>query len=287
MIKMRDFIWRTRNIMRRMRGFDTLGKGRFAIMANAVKINLRDGMQVVGKLDYPDEDLRVDAGSYTLVNRTKACFKEPENVEWIREVMRPGDVFYDIGANIGAYSMIAWARSGKNCRVYAFEPGFSNFATLCTNIYLNKCADHIFAFPVSLTEKTGMFNFNYTAIQPGRARHFLETAEDTPHQAERYVYRHPVLSFRLDDFIKLFNIPWPNHMKIDVDGGEPGVLAGAKKTLSHPHLRSIFIEVGNRKEDRDGIFSTLEHYGFRMARKFPKELGTNCIFMKKGGVPNG
>lgn len=280
MKKVKEFLWRTRNVMRRVRGFDTIGSNRAVALWNAVKINIKDGIEVVGRLDYPRAHILVDASSYTLVNRTKACAKEPENVEWIHEVMKPGDVLYDIGANIGAYSLIAWAAAGKRCRVYSFEPGFSTYPVLCRNIYLNQCGDKVVAFPVTLTDKTDIFDFNYTALQPGRARHFLETHTGVSHQASHYVYKQPLLSFRLDDFIATFKIPYPNHMKIDVDGGEPGVLFGAAKTLSHPGLRSIFIEVGNEREDQQAIFSSLERAGFRLVRKFPKELGTNHIFMR-------
>ena len=56
------------------------------------------------------------------------------------------------------------------------------------------------------------------------------------------VYRQPVMTYRLDEVIQAFDLPRPNHLKIDVDGAELGVLQGAPATLRDPGLRSVMIE---------------------------------------------
>src|SRR5262245_25440744 len=74
-------------------------------------------------LDYPRSDIYLDVQSsdeYYL--RLRSCYKEPETVEWIEKFVRENDVFYDIGANVGAYSLIASRFANGKATVYAFEP---------------------------------------------------------------------------------------------------------------------------------------------------------------------
>jgi tRNA G46 methylase TrmB len=62
--------------------------------------------------------------------------KEPDTLDWIDANLRDGDIVFDIGANIGLYTLYA-AKRNPRCTVYAFEPAFQNFASLCRNIALN------------------------------------------------------------------------------------------------------------------------------------------------------
>jgi hypothetical protein len=53
------------------------------------------------------------------------------------------------------------------------------------------------------------------------------------------------MMFRLDDLVDRFGLPLPNHIKLDVDGGELAVLDGASRTLASPTLRSVLVEVSS------------------------------------------
>jgi len=63
--------------------------------------------------------------------------KEPETLEWIERFFRSEDVIYDIGANVGLYSLFAAKHLNSRCKVYAFEPEALNYAKLNINIYIN------------------------------------------------------------------------------------------------------------------------------------------------------
>lgn len=221
-----------------------------------------------GKLDYPRGDIYLRVTSMQELRRCAACAKEPWTVEWIEHWIQPGDVLFDIGANVGAYSLVAASHTVGQARVYAFEPAYHTYAALCDNIVRNGFADCITPLPVALSDATTLVRFDYRALRPGTARHRLvnspadanaETREFAP------AYSQPVLAYRLDDVIALHGLPRPNHLKLDVDGAEVAVLEGARETLAGPEVISLMIEVHVHQAER--VVALLESLGFRLDRK--------------------
>jgi FkbM family methyltransferase len=195
--------------------------------------------------------------------RVKACAKEPFTIDWIHSRVKSGDVLFDIGANVGAYSLVAAKKPGGGARVYAFEAGYANVATLCANIALNNLGMQVVPIPVALSAATTMNVFNLRDLDPGTARHGL--GEQMP-EGGLVAFRQPVMTFRLDDFIERFDLPAPNHIKLDVDGGELDVLDGASRILSCPALRSMLVEVAVNASS--AVARTIERHGLSLAEKF-------------------
>jgi FkbM family methyltransferase len=193
-------------------------------------------------LDYPGADLVVDARTKGARKRAKAAHKEPWTVAWI-ESLPAGDVLYDVGANVGAYALIAARRPQGALRVVAFEPGYANFATLCTNLVLNGAGEEVMPFPVTLGAETALGTFRYSDVSPGAALHAggIDVAIES-------VFTQPVLVHRLDDLVERFALPAPNHLKLDVDGAEVAVLHGAARTLAAPELRSVMVELSEGED---------------------------------------
>jgi len=90
--------------------------------------------------------------------------KEQGTMEWIDSDVRAGDVFMDIGANIGIYSIAAALRIGTTGIVYAFEPHKVNALSLLRNVQANRLQERIRVFSCALSESEGMFAFNYRAL---------------------------------------------------------------------------------------------------------------------------
>jgi len=170
-------------------------------------------------------------------------------------------VFYDIGANVGAYSLVASRFLGDKSRIYAFEPGFVTFPQLCKNIYLNGAGEAIVPLQVALSDQTSITTFHYQNLVTGGALHALGDPIDQYGKQFQSVLTLPTLAYRLDDFVRQFGLPMPNHIKIDVDGTEYQILKGAEVTLSHPELRSILLEFNEEHEDSDKIGQLLEEHG--------------------------
>jgi len=193
------------------------------------------------RLDFPGTDIWLRVTSEPERRwRARSCAKEPWTVRWIEEFVGAGDVVYDIGANVGTFSLIA--AQGRKASVVAFEPGYANFARLCENIQLNECGESIVPVPLPLGESTGLQSFAYRSLEPGQSRHALAEGPRVPGQSASSPYVQPVCTTTLDRAIADFQLPTPNHLKLDVDGSELHVLRGGSAVLRSTDLRSILIE---------------------------------------------
>lgn len=216
-------------------------------LPNRTKAGLKHTLNPRVKLDYSRYPIFLNADSELSIRRARACEKEPETVVWIENFLLPGDVLYDVGANVGAYSLVTSKYLGGQVAVYAIEPGFSTFDQLCRNIVLNKCQDSIHPLMLVLNDSTGLVGFAYHSLEAGDAEHALTEHTNESSSAGASVYNQQILGYRLDDLIKNFGLPCPTHIKLDVDGSELAVLRGAAETLKSGITKSILVEV--RKQD--------------------------------------
>jgi FkbM family methyltransferase len=143
---------------------------------------------------------------------------------------------WDVGANVGAYALVAAKASAA--KVVAVEPGYATFAVLCDNIGLNELEQSIIPLQLALTRTTGLMSLTYSDVAAGRALHRIEESD-----VDSSARSQPVLGYALDDLLERFRLPPPNHVKLDVDGAEAAVIAGARATLARPNLESVLVEV--------------------------------------------
>ncbi len=196
--------------------------------------------------------LRFDAGHAIPHHRAVTLLtKEPDTLAWIDDLFEPRDVFYDVGANVGVFSLYA-ART-KDAVVMAFEPAAENYRILNRNIALNGLSDRITALNIALHDKTTLSHLALSAPLPGKAGHTFDSGGLGITQA--------VLGFRLDDFVRQFDVPVPNHVKIDVDGNDLLVLDGMATLLSDHRLKSVAIEINPAWGD-DAVPPALAAAGF-------------------------
>jgi FkbM family methyltransferase len=182
-------------------------------------------------------------------------------LEWIRDSFHPDDVFYDIGANVGAYSLLAAAVHGPALTVVSFEPSATNYAQLCRNIALNPFARAIRPLPIALTSVPGIVNFHYSDMTAGAALHQIGG------DGREARFTQPVLASSLDEIVRVYGLASPNHIKVDVDGGEIGVFEGATKTLRNPSLRTMLIELHEVSPEFVAVDRMVREAGFELAAK--------------------
>ena len=218
-------------------------------------------------LDYEPVEIRLIATSDIERKwRVQTCRKEPWTVAWLEKYIRSGAVLYDIGANVGPFTLIA-AKRAPSVKVVAFEPSHANFSHLCHNVVLNRLADAVIPVPMPLWSRTGMMNLKYRSTEPGQSRHTMREAGPLRGAAgSRYVQ--PVFAYRLDDLVKQFNLPAPTVLKLDVDGGEVDVLTGAEETLKTPGLESLLVEY--EADLAEQVKALLSAAGFGLAKQFKR-----------------
>lgn len=221
-------------------------------------------------LDYEPREIRLQISARGELRRTNELRKEPWTVRWIESWVAPGHVLYDVGANVGAFSLLAALTGGDATRVYAFEPAFMNFSSLCRNVILNRCADRIVPLPIALGRETRMVSFEYADLSEGSALHNLGDAIDYRGEPFRSRFSQQVPAWSIDDLRAAFSLPAPNHMKIDVDGAELDVLLGAAKTLDDPRMISVLLELCPLRTPEDHASQLLRGRGFRLVERHDK-----------------
>lgn len=221
----------------------------------------------LGRLDYEPRDVFMRLDSPHAVRRTRSCEKEPWTVSWIERHVGPGDVLFDVGANVGPYALVA-ATAGEGRRVVALEPSAITFATLCANAVLNDVGDVLIALQIALGEETTLTTLALRDLASGSAFHVLGGGS-VRHPPFEPMWSQPVLSFRLDDLLAQFALPFPSHLKIDVDGHELAVLLGAPRTLDDPRVRTVLIEI--EESNADEVTETLTGHGFSLDARHQRE----------------
>ncbi len=201
--------------------------------------------------------------------------KEPETIEWI-DTFKKGDILFDIGANIGLYSIYA-AKRGMD--VIAFEPESQNFALLNKNIYLNKCQDKVMCLNVALSDNDA-FDYLYLFLfQSGGAINSLGSPLDEQGKTFSPVFKQGIVSYALDSFL-LRSKFFPAHIKIDVDGIELKVINGSEKTLKDSRLKSISIELNDELPEHMGIVKKIQSEGLMLQHKKHAEMFENSKYSK-------
>jgi FkbM family methyltransferase len=196
--------------------------------------------------------------------------KEPETLDWIKNFnSSEGEiVFWDIGANIGLYSIFA-ALKYENIKIIAFEPSTSNLRILSRNISKNNLSDKINICQLALTSSQNKFlNLNESNFLEGSALHSF--GEEFGHDGEKVKFEHKysILGSNMDFLIKNKIIQQPNYIKMDVDGIEHFILSGGEETLKSKNLKSISIELNeNFTEQYDKSFEILTNANFKFIEK--------------------
>lgn len=179
--------------------------------------------------------------------------KEPDTIEWLKS-MQPGEVLFDVGANIGIYSIFAAKRGVK---VYAFEPESQNFAILQKNIVLNKL-DNCKAFPICLSDCVKLDTLRLSGMLAGGSCHSFGDDVDFHGDKREFAIKQGSISLPLEQAAAYLEVP--QHIKIDVDGFEHLVLNGAGDVS---RFKSILCEMDSKREEHMEWKSHLEWAGFK------------------------
>ena len=187
--------------------------------------------------------------------------KEPDTIHWINDYVKEGEVFYDVGANIGVFSLYSALK--RDARVLAFEPMATNYDILNKNIYLNDLSERITAYNIACNDMTELSEIALSAYIAGYAGHQFVSAGEIP-DAQNSVFNQGVFGVSMDDLVYQFGLPAPRHVKIDVDGNEFRIVRGMSKLFLNGEIKSLAVELDleTRTSDVEAV-NTIEAHGFR------------------------
>lgn len=200
------------------------------------------------------------------VRARSLTYKEPGTYRWLDAELTLGDVFHDVGANIGAYTLPAAARVGPEGGVVAFEPHVANAASLLRNVSASGYEDRVTVISAALDSREGFFPFRYSDWEPGAAMSQLDASRDAFGNALEHVAVELKHATTVDALVAAGAIPAATHVKIDVDGNELRVLEGMRAMLeSRAGPRSLQVEVN--LEGRDDLLSFMAEVGYELAER--------------------
>lgn len=174
---------------------------------------------------------------------------EFEDMAFLLHLLRPGDLFVDVGANMGSYTVLA---SGAcDARTMAFEPVQTAFKRLQENVALNNLNNQVECIMAAVGDEEGTIR--------------ITTNQDTTNHVttQSEVDSSEVTLVKLDSQLSTC----PVLIKIDTEGYELPVLKGAVQTLKNTSLKALIVEMngsGERYNASDhAIMSLMEQHGFR------------------------
>lgn len=183
--------------------------------------------------------------------------KEADTVAWIRS-MAAGDTFFDVGANIGLYTMLAVK---QGLRVFAFEPESQNFAVLVRNLAMNSFSKvQAVAFPFCISDGERVDTLRLSSLIAGGSCHSFASDLNYKMEAKAWAYEQGTVGFSLDSLVFELGLPQPTHIKIDVDGFEDKVLKGAERVMAN--TQSLLVEMDSANEVHMDWKRELELRGF-------------------------
>jgi FkbM family methyltransferase len=199
-----------------------------------------------------------------LKHRPETLWQDEDLVKEYINSLSEGEVFYDLGACVGYFSMYA---SKKGLDVYSFEVESKNFLGLSENISANKLNTKIYNIGISdgkLNTMTLMVGQDHI----GGHHKTLVTDNFTNMDGIRQenYKKIDVKTYSLDSFISLNDLPLPENLKVDIDGSEYDFLIGSPNCLNN--AKSMMIEINTKSTKYEEMMEIIRNYGFNLNRSF-------------------
>jgi len=219
-------------------------------------------------------------------------------MNWIERDVHAGEVFLDIGANVGLYTIAAAHRVGPGGHVFALEPHKPSMLSLLENIAANDLGKTVSVIAIPVSDTKEVAQFNYTSLSPSvTGSQFGSTFKDGTNKSFTPSAQELCVSSSVDELVAIGAVRPFNHAKIDVDGIELRILVGMKGQLtgrSRPRTVQVELNVGQQ----DQIIDFMASCGYRLAERHftlsgqkqlakgidPSKITHNAIFAPEVGA---
>ncbi len=223
-----------------------------------------------GEIQFREVAMRFATTGSSSKKRLRTLFsKEPITLAWI-DTFDKGATLYDIGANVGMYTIYAARMRGAT--VHAFEPEALNYAEINKNIYLNDLHGQVLAYCLALSDVDKIDKLLLSDFGLGISYHDFEENSwtgDKEFAPDWKVGRdnrreQGCIGRRIDSLIA-DGLPAPDHIKIDVDGLEHRVIGGMLEALRDPALKTMLIEINFDNPKNLELIDTICALGWRFS----------------------
>lgn len=227
---------------------------------------------------FKNKKLLFKTGHGRLFWRAKSFHSEEKMmVKWL-ETFKRDDIYLDVGANIGIYSVPAATMCDH---VYACELDPLNIGTLKENIYLNRLTNKITIIPFPAISSNKIVKIHFRDLSLGDALQSINRKNRIKYIKTKKEHSSYHLGFSLDYIFEKFKLGMPTKVKIDVDGNEKEVFDGAKEIILN--AKEIYYEDSGLK-DSEMIINKIRKSNFEIINKeIPSKtnFGCNILFSKK------
>lgn len=200
---------------------------------------------------------------------------EPEETALVKRYLKPGMTFVDVGANVGYYTLLAASLVGKEGTVLAFEPSPYVFGKLAGAVERNNLSGQVNIMQAGLSDCAGELEL-YLPKKPGN-----HTPTMIPNDGGTPL---SVPVYRLDEWLRDQGIERVDMIKMDVEGFEPNVIAGAASYLEQGKVRSIVCEFNRHWLEANGssaaiLYELIVGQGYKSQPEKPElDTGLQSIF---------
>lgn len=206
-----------------------------------------------------ESKLLVYPGMTGATGNVYAGLHEFEDMAFVLHALRAEDLFIDVGANIGSYTVLAGSAVGSSC--IAVEPVPSTFNHLIENIDLNSLKAKVKSLNIGFGKENDMLRFSIGEDSKNHVMSSIETCEN-------------YIDVEVKCLDNTLSDKYPTIVKIDVEGWETNVIRGAEKLLSRQKPLAILIEFGEGKRygfDEQELYQKISNFGFERATYSPFE----------------
>lgn len=209
-----------------------------------------------------------DAGRVSRKRVETLTTKEPSTLAWL-DSFEPGEILFDVGANVGMYTV--WAAALNKTQVFAFEPEALNYAELNKNLYLNELHGLVTAFCCGVSDRTEFTRLYLSKFIPAYSHHDCkENRWEGPvtkiAKSQESRLAQGCVAVSLDELVLIRkDIPRPQHVKIDVDGLEALVVGGAQRLFREGGLKTILIETDFKLKSTPDLIRWMEEAGWKFS----------------------
>jgi len=205
------------------------------------------------KIIFDNKEIFFKTGHNRINNRVNNFFKdEPMIIDWIKK-FNQNDVFLDIGANVGSYTIAALS---KGSFVYSIELDLNNTSVLFENVFINKLYNRSVILPFGVGDKNQVEKIFFRDFTKGDCLQSIKKEPEIPtRKINPFQSYQPI--FKLDFLFNELSLTKPNKIKIDVDGNEKLVFQGGKEIILG--AEEIYYEDIGSQDDEQIIKEILEN----------------------------